>query len=1190
MSGLTSTLNALSARWAAAMWPVVWQTALLALAVLMLTLALRRGSAAVRFWLWMLVPLRLLAMPMLSVSLPVLPAGHEGVRAEAVARLASASSLPPARAAVPAALPHAVPVSDAMLAPSAAPAAVRPTGWSILMALWGLAACVCLARILHSLWRLRRDVRRLAAPPDPRVADAARAAAEALGLRRLPKVLLTPSTGGPMLWGLIRPAVVLPAGLAERMPPDELRAVLVHEFAHLRRRDVLWGWLIALCEPAYFFHPAFHLAKRRLVLEREMACDDCVLALGKASCGLYARTLISAAQSCGTPARGVSPVVTAAESFEQLKARFARIFADLKRTARLSKATVAALLLLAAVAVPGIAVTARAAVAEELPVPTGETATFAGAVTDVDGQPIAGVQVRCDLMYGKRRPLCKVAYAETRTDDAGRFTFGPLPVFERDVASYFLVCRRDGYAIGTRSPQDRTTADPGAIHIKLTPPGVVSGRVTNEAGKGIPGATVEADLQIFGEGQAVTGYLPLMSLNGLAAETDAEGRFAFRRVPQESRGPLTVRADGYATYFSLLDQSESGGQVRTGDTDIAVVLKPGGAISGRLTLGGRPYEEADIPVLASTDQFREMGFTDKNGRFTITGLAAGTYSLAPRLRSLPEPDIACAPAAGIGVKAGETVKSVEIALFKGPVMSGVVLDDRDGKPAPDVFVQAYKGESTVSRGKTGPDGRYYLPLPPGEFEIGVQEWTHNGFRVVRKPVDIMQGEKPNDVDFSVCVRQKFHGRLVDSEGRPVRGTVRLGDTVKTAEDGTFSLPEPFGSTDDPQVGLAFDSAGKLGRGFLWRRSELGKELELVLEPLASLKGRFADEAGRPIADIEPRLHIALEGGSSVVLGPGTYPWRIEAAEDGSFTVTGVPVGLRVQVSGEKPGFSAVPREHVEPAAGETLDLGEATMRRYLPGKPAPGVDPDAEVEWNAVLAGRLLDEKGKPVPGSRIWADTGPGTYPEDTTDRRGRFRLEGLPTGRLIRLTAYYPGYGHTSFRDVRTGQEKLELSIFPQGYEWYGKPAPSLVVQGWVNSEPVSLKDLRGKVVLLQVGIHIAHYSTPAEQMRAALAVYGDQGLALVAIHQNVEVSWPRQVTEEEIASYLKEQKITWPVALDAPSSWTPDNIPRERVVGNGATYAVYDVKATPALYLIDRKGILRTSPTERNLNEWIEKLLAE
>ena len=53
--------------------------------------------------------------------------------------------------------------------------------------------------------------------------------------------------------------------------------------------------------------------------------------------------------------------------------------------------------------------------------------------------------------------------------------------------------------------------------------------------------------------------------------------------------------------------------------------------------------------------------------------------------------------------------------------------------------------------------------------------------------------------------------------------------------------------------------------------------------------------------------------------------------------------------------------------------------------------------------------------------------------------------------------------------------------------------------------------------------------------------------------------------------------------------DLAPR-RLIGNGAMYSLYDVKATPALYLIDKKGILRISPTEDNLEQWIKRLLAE
>lgn len=1196
MSEITSSLNALSARWAEAMWPVIWQTAALALVVLCLTSLLRRAPAAVRFWLWMLVPFRLLAMPLLSVSLPVLPArSEEPLPASSVAVAATPAPVAEVRTeahALGAAAPMTAPAPSAHVA-----ARTWPTAGALLMAAWLAGVGYCSVRLLRALRRLRRDVPGLAVLSGEGLAETVRETAQALGLRGSPKVLVTEAKGAPFVWGLVRPAVVLPAELVERMPREELRAVLTHEFAHLRRRDPLWGWLVTVCELVYFFHPAFQLAKRRLVLEREMACDDCVLALGRASCGLYAQTLVSAAEACCASGGGPLPVVTAAESFEQLKVRLVRVFADLKRTIRLSKGTVLLLAFLAAMSAPGIVLTARSApaqgddpLAEQVPEPTGETVTFGGVVTDTDGQPIPDAHVRCDLLYGKRRPVWQPGYAEGHTDGAGRFTLGPLPVFKKEDANYFLICQHSRYAIGKFGSWWPGRADPGDIHIKLAPSAVVSGRVIEEHAKGVPGATVEAALQLFEKGQGPYDYFDLNSYNGLAVQTDAEGRFEFRHLPHEARVHLLVRAEGYALYSTRLGHEGGTYPIRAGETEVVAVLQPGGTIEGQLTLGGKPYREAGIPILAEGPMRAEAAFTSPEGRFVVSGLPPGTYSVAARPDSLPEPGIACVPAVGIEVARGATVKSVEIALFKGPMVSGIVRSGRTGDPAPDAYVCAFKGESVVSRSKTGADGRYHLPLPPGEFEIGVQVWRQDRFVWVKKPVRVREASSVGDVDFSVRVREKVHGRLVDKAGRPLRGSVKLGDTVETADDGTFSIPEPSGMPEDVEVGLAFDKDKKLGRGFLWQHSDLGKELKLVLEPLTTLAGRFEDEVGFPIAGVEANLHIHLQGSFSVSFPPPNSPWRTVVEQDGSFTVSGVPVGLRVQVYGEKRGFVCPAREYVERAAGETVELGAVRMRRQLPGRPAPGIDTDAAVEWNAEISGRILNEEGKPVRGAQVWADVGPGARPEDNTDRGGRFRLQGLPTGRLIRVSAHYPGYGHTSFRDVRTGQQDLELFIFPQGYEWYGKPAPPLVVQKWFNSEPISLDNLRGKVVLLQIGIHIGHYSAFADQMRAALAKYGDKGLAVIAVHQDLIVGWPGTVTEEQVAAYLTAQKITWPVALDAPSSKVPADVPRDRVVGNGATYSVYDVKATPALYLVDKKGILRCSPTDKNLNEWIERLLTE
>ena len=66
-------------------------------------------------------------------------------------------------------------------------------------------------------------------------------------------VLDTDEAVSPFVSGVVRATVVLPAALVEELSREELTAVLAHEFAHLRRRDPAFGWLLAICEAMYFF-------------------------------------------------------------------------------------------------------------------------------------------------------------------------------------------------------------------------------------------------------------------------------------------------------------------------------------------------------------------------------------------------------------------------------------------------------------------------------------------------------------------------------------------------------------------------------------------------------------------------------------------------------------------------------------------------------------------------------------------------------------------------------------------------------------------------------------------------------------------------------------------------------------------------------------------------------------------------
>ena len=107
----------------------------------------------------------------------------------------------------------------------------------------------------------------------------------------------------PIVVGMIRPIIVLPADIHNWTTEGERRAIVLHESAHLRRRDQWAAAIQAALGAVFFFHPAVRYALRALVFERELACDEAVLAAGVSS-DEYTEVLLKVAERSISAPRG----------------------------------------------------------------------------------------------------------------------------------------------------------------------------------------------------------------------------------------------------------------------------------------------------------------------------------------------------------------------------------------------------------------------------------------------------------------------------------------------------------------------------------------------------------------------------------------------------------------------------------------------------------------------------------------------------------------------------------------------------------------------------------------------------------------------------------------------------------------------------------------------------------------------
>ena len=201
-----------------------------------------------------------------------------------------------------------------------------PGVWAVVCAaVWIPIACIALARLAAGFWQVRALRRSCAEIEVEMLGPAQREALEPAGQASARRVrLLTSETARvPAAIGFRHPAIVLPAWCLRELKPEELQPILIHEMAHLRRRDDWTNLFQKFVRALLFFHPAVWWIDARLSLEREMACDDAVLA-ATGNAHAYAGSLIGLLER-GCARRGWTMAQAAVARAREASARIARI-------------------------------------------------------------------------------------------------------------------------------------------------------------------------------------------------------------------------------------------------------------------------------------------------------------------------------------------------------------------------------------------------------------------------------------------------------------------------------------------------------------------------------------------------------------------------------------------------------------------------------------------------------------------------------------------------------------------------------------------------------------------------------------------------------------------------------------------------------------------------------------------------
>lgn len=257
--------------WSAALVNHLWQSTVVTVVAWLLTLTLRSNHARTRYWVWMIASVKFL------IPFSLLIAAGESLRS-AVATPIQTPVLAAVMEQITQPFPQTASSTTVTYAHTAPVVAAHPSDLLplFLAAVWLCGSFAIAFSWARGWWRIRAAVR---------------GSSQMTLLAEVP-VLSSPRLLEPGVFGILRPVLLLPDNISDRLSAPQLNTIIAHEICHVQRRDNLTAAIHMVVEAAFWFHPAVWWIKARLLEERERACDEAVLQSGNEA-QIYAESILN---------------------------------------------------------------------------------------------------------------------------------------------------------------------------------------------------------------------------------------------------------------------------------------------------------------------------------------------------------------------------------------------------------------------------------------------------------------------------------------------------------------------------------------------------------------------------------------------------------------------------------------------------------------------------------------------------------------------------------------------------------------------------------------------------------------------------------------------------------------------------------------------------------------------------------